>query len=84
MNTFDFYEQYPKLKDKKATIQDISEALRDLSPWNLFDLMMETESLIQDSIVAGVAEYLMDEKINPGAALRRREAASRGDLWFDV
>ena len=80
MNKEYFYKLNPKLKDKDATIQDISVALRVLSSWDLFLLMIDTEPLIQDMIVAGVAEFLMDEKINPGSALRRLESYNRGDL----
>jgi len=80
MNTEDFYELNPELKGKEANIRDISVALRALSSWDLFLLMINTEPLIQDSIVSGVAEFLMDEKINPGSALRRLEAYNRGDL----
>jgi len=62
MNTWEFYETHPHLRSKTTTIQELSEALRSLSSLNLFDLMIDTEPLIQDMIVAGVAEFLMDEK----------------------
>jgi hypothetical protein len=62
MNTWEFYEKNPLLRSKDATIQQICEALRKLSSLNLFDLMIDTEPLIQDMIVQGVAEFLMDEK----------------------
>jgi len=62
MNTWEFYQTFPYLRSQLTTIQDVSRALRKLSSLNLFDLMIDTEPLIQDMIVQGVAEFLMDEK----------------------
>lgn len=60
MNTTDFYEKFPFLRSKNTTQRDIALVLSHLTAWNLFDLMMDTDSSILDTVVEGVAFCLKE------------------------
>lgn len=66
MNKSDFFEQYPNLKNKNSTQRDFAEVLSQLPTLSLFDLMVDTDSLILDVVVESVAFCLLDESRTRG------------------
>ena len=62
MNTQDFFRKYPALRRKETDRIQMIEGLSELMAFQVFDLMMDSDSSILSMVIDCVADCLMDER----------------------